>query len=147
MRYISSQHWYYLTLHPQTLPLFDTHEAGARLSGYDLKASGLATHYIPSQHLQQLAALLAALGPAAADLSVVDRTLKALEAAAGVFSCLVPMPFVCAFDLNVFCCELDISVFLVAAYRSYKTAVQLTLGPAAALPFTYGQSAQSAIVQ
>lgn len=57
--------------------------AGARVSGHDLKSVGLATHYLPSSFIPAIEKRLVQLGPRAADLSVVDRLLKELEAEAG----------------------------------------------------------------
>eukprot|EP00879_Flechtneria_rotunda_P008843 GHRR01009263.1.p1 GENE.GHRR01009263.1~~GHRR01009263.1.p1 ORF type:complete len:316 (+),score=94.56 GHRR01009263.1:759-1706(+) len=55
---------------------------GARLTGADVKAAGLATHYIPSSHLHLIKQQLQQAGPEAADLPVVNRILTAIEAQA-----------------------------------------------------------------
>ncbi|CAD7695360.1 unnamed protein product [Ostreobium quekettii] len=53
---------------------------GARLKGAEVKAAGLATHFIESGHLSRLEPQLDALGPKARDWSVVDAVLKEAEA-------------------------------------------------------------------
>jgi 3-hydroxyisobutyryl-CoA hydrolase len=50
-----------------------------RCAGDEVKQAGLATHYLPSFMMPEVRQRLQQLGPQAADLSVVDTALKALE--------------------------------------------------------------------
>ena len=52
---------------------------GHRLKGFELKAAGLATHFIPSSRLPALEERLAGLGPTGASADTVDAALQGFE--------------------------------------------------------------------
>ncbi|PNW82326.1 hypothetical protein CHLRE_06g278215v5 [Chlamydomonas reinhardtii] len=52
---------------------------GERLTGAEVKDAGFATHLVRSARIPELEAALVALGPRAADLSVVDNLIRSFE--------------------------------------------------------------------
>ncbi|KAG2432397.1 hypothetical protein HYH02_012968 [Chlamydomonas schloesseri] len=52
---------------------------GERLTGAEVKDAGFATHLVPSARISELEAALVALGPRAADPSVVDNLIRTFE--------------------------------------------------------------------
>ncbi|KAG2439613.1 hypothetical protein HXX76_004965 [Chlamydomonas incerta] len=52
---------------------------GERLTGAEVKDAGFATHLVPSARIAELEAALVALGPRAADPSVVDVLIRSFE--------------------------------------------------------------------
>lgn len=52
---------------------------GARLTGVDVRHAGIATHYIPSQHLPEVLQAIEDLGPAARDAGRLGELLASFE--------------------------------------------------------------------
>lgn len=52
---------------------------GQRLAGAEVKAAGVATHFVPSASLPEVEQALRALGPRVASCNVVDAALRSFE--------------------------------------------------------------------